>query len=144
MPVSCFQFHQFPTMHEAYTEMFQLLLKQGKTHLEAYREFDEEKLRKALLDSLDSGPPGKRNLALLDLMALAGMEKADEADREQCFELWSQGWTSEKVTPDSRPMSWYWRSPPKGKRPLGRRYLSTNQAWLAMRRRLGLTTDGSR
>jgi hypothetical protein len=114
------------------------MLKQGKTHLEAYREFDEEKLRQALRESFKDGSR-EEMMALLDLMAQAGSEECDESSREQAFELWSHGWTSEKVTPDSRPMAWYWRSPPKGKRPLGRRYLSTNQAWMALRRSLGLS-----
>jgi len=130
-------------MYQAYTEMFQLMLNQGKTHLEAYRQFDEDKLRAAMRDAFDDGDH-EDIMPLLDLMAKAGEQESDEKDRDQCFDLWGAGWTHEKVTPDSRPMSWYWRSPPKGKRPLGRRYLSTNQAWMAMRRAMGLSTEGSR
>ena len=55
-------------------------------------------------------------------------------DSKQVYALLAAKWTFEIPSVNSDPMSWYWRSPPKGKRELGRKYLSTNQAWNAMRK----------
>ncbi len=121
--------------HGTAVEMIRLLMAQGKTALEAMREFNEETVKAAVRSELDEllgfGP-------LFELAVAASAEERDEKDMEQAVELWVAGWTSEKPSASCAVMSWYWRSPPKGKRPLGRQYLSTNQAYRAMRRSLGL------
>jgi hypothetical protein len=120
-------------MYDAYTEMFRLLLSKGKTHLEAMNEFDQEKLKQAVKDEIDDRGPRS---VLLDLVAEAGRQRREQDDFSQATDLWLAGWTSEKPYPNSQVMSWYWRAPAKGKRPLGRKYLSTNQAWRALQRTL--------
>ena len=56
------------------------------------------------------------------------------ADSEQVYALLASKWTFEIPHEYCEPMSFSWRSPPKGKRSIGRKYLSTNQAFNAMRR----------
>jgi hypothetical protein len=53
----------------------------------------------------------------------------------QANALMTAGWMFELPSlNDSEPWQWYWRSPPKGKRTVGRKYLSTNQAYNALMR----------
>lgn len=121
---------------ETAVEMLRLMMAQGKTALEAVREFGEEQIRNAVRHELDEHV-GPGFGPLFEISCEASFQEREEKDFEQATELWLAGWTSEKVTPTSQVMSWYWRAPAKGKRPLGRRYLSTNQAYRAMCRSLG-------
>lgn len=115
---------------DTYRYAFQQLLAQGKTPLEALREFDREKWNAAMLGEIDLG-----GTTLLNLGAAANREEMNEGDMEQATELWLAGWTSE--TPSKTQvdvMSWYWRRPPRRKGKPGRFYWSTNQAYNAMRK----------
>ncbi len=132
---------------EVYRDAFLLLLKQGRTHLEALREFDQQKLHAALSVEALGHDEGR---SLLDLLAVAGREECDESEMGKAVELWLAGWTSELPasynTPEAQEraktdpwsacavMSWYWRAPSKRPGKPGRRYLSTNQAFNAMKR----------
>lgn len=91
------------------------------THLEAYREFDETKLIAAMHSDLP-------NRELLDLIVKANREETNLRDLDDAIELWLAGWTSDAGKPPRDVFSWYWRAPPKGKRPLGRKFLSSQQA----------------
>ncbi len=71
---------------------------------------------------------------VLDFLAEKQRAKAYRKDAEQVYALLAVGWTFEIPSVWSDPLSFYWRAPPKGKRALGRRYLSTNQAFNAMNR----------
>lgn len=61
---------------------------------------------------------------------------ARERDLVQVRVLLAAGWKYEIPDgyDDAEPMSWYWRAPPKRANSRGRKYLSTNQAFNAMRR----------
>ncbi len=141
------------SLTEVYKDAFLRFLAEGKTHLEALREFDRQKFRAAMLAEVyapGSGVNFGSGNTLLSLSSLADREEADEKDMEQAIELWLAGWTSELPahynTPEGKEMakndpwsrcavmSWYWRRPPKGKRTQGRLFLSTNQAFNAMKR----------
>jgi hypothetical protein len=131
---------------DVYRDAFLRFLAEGKSHLEALREFNHRKLHDALRDTLDTD----EGRELLDLLALAGREECDEKETEKAIELWLAGWTSDLPeqykTPEAQErakndpwsrcavMSWYWRAPSKRKGRPGRRYLSTSQAHNAMRR----------
>ena len=111
------------------------------------REFERQKLHSALSIEALGQDEGR---SLLDLLAIAGREECDESEMEKAIELWLAGWTSELPehynTPEAQErakndpwsrcavMSWYWRAPSKRKGKPGRRYLSTNQAFNAMKR----------
>lgn len=110
----------------------QLLKAKGLSAPDAVKQFTHEQLSDAMFDG--SGVMDDDQRALLDRLAAAGEEEQNERDLGDAIELWMAGWTHEPVTPSSRIMSWYWRAPAKGKRPLGRRYLSTQQAVNALRR----------
>lgn len=120
-----------------YLDAIRILKAKGMTTLEAVEQFREEgkpqwehAIAKALCENLGT----EVGRELLDVLAKAGMEECNESALEQAYELWMAGWTHEPVSPNSQVMSWYWRAPPKGKRPRGRRYLSTQQALNALRR----------
>lgn len=116
------------------------------THLEALREFDTEQWHAAIRQECDSGSirtnPKTHEWEVEDgkpsLIQLAGKalrEQMNETDMEQAIVLWMAGWKSE--TPSKTQvdvMSWYWRRPPIGKRTVGRLFLSTNQAFNALKR----------
>ncbi len=122
---------------ETAVEMVRLIMARGKTALEAFREFSDAEMGAAVNAELDA-KQGPGFGPLFELACEAGAEERDEKDMEQAVELWLAGWTSEKPSASCAVMSWYWRSPPKGKRPRGKLHLSTNQAYRAMRRSLGL------
>ena len=77
-----------------------------------------------------------RNMVLA-VLADRGRVESWRRDSEQVYSLLAAKWTFEIPSEDSGPHSFYWRSPPKGKRELGRKYLSTNQAWNAMMKAAG-------
>ncbi len=116
-----------------YIDTLRTLMAKGMTPREACEHFDEQDLSEAMFHD---DTPHEDTRALLEICAEAMQEKQNERDSTQAIELWLAGWTSEAPHPgqQGRVMSWYWRAPPKGKRPLGRRYLSTNQAFMALKR----------
>lgn len=71
---------------------------------------------------------------ILSALANRGMLEARERDLVQVRALLAAGWKYELPDGDPEPMSWYWRAPPKRPGKLGRKYLSTNQAYNAMTR----------
>jgi len=77
---------------------------------------------------------GSCNHAALRIEAERGRQEQNEADFAQAAALWKAGWTAE--TPHSYQkdiMSYYWRRPGKRKGKKGRLFLSTNQAFNALR-----------
>jgi hypothetical protein len=48
--------------------------------------------------------------------------------------LLAAGWRFELPGVRDEPWQWYWRSPPKRAHSKGRKYLSTNQAFMALQR----------
>ena len=129
-----------------YRDAFLDLLAKGFTHFEALETFDRDEWNEAMTAEIMSGDCKQfdRSLlhyitasgkpSLLDLAGKAVMESCDREALEQAHELWMAGWTSEPVTPKSQVMSWYWRRPPRRAGKPGRKYLSTNQAWMALKR----------
>lgn len=115
---------------DTYRDAFRLLLAQGKSPLEAMREFDDETFKSALRESIDDG-----DRTLLTLAGMAWREEMNENDLDLAMELWAAGWSSETLSGTQADIfSWYWRRPPIGKRPKGRLFLSTNQAINALRK----------
>lgn len=113
-------------------ELFRNLLSKGHTHGEIHEMFTREQISAALFPD-GKMPPASREF--LDLLVVGGMELRNEKDMEKAIELWLAGWTSEKPAPTtSQVMSWYWRRPPRTKKRPGRRYLSTDQAYNAMKK----------
>lgn len=110
-------------------DLFKNLLSQGKTHTEIEAMFTKEQIREVLFELHD-----EHSREFLDLLAIAGMEERNTRDMDKAYELWFSGWTSEPQTPTSQVMSWYWRRPPRTKNRPGRRYLSTDQAYNAMKK----------
>jgi len=122
---------------DTYRDAFKAMLKSGMTPLEALHEFETEKFNAALLEELEirKGDAWHDANSLLSLAARAGREESNQREMEKAIELWLAGWTSE--TPHSTQedvMSWYWRRLPRRKGKPGRRYLSTQQAYNAMKR----------
>lgn len=72
--------------------------------------------------------------AALDVLGKAQMLQCSEDAMPQVDALIAAGWLFEPVNENSEPWQWYWRAPKKGKRKKGRRYLSTNQAYMALQR----------
>lgn len=62
-------------------------------------------------------------------------QEAIARDMVQVRALLAAGWKYELPdVHDPDPMSWYWRAPPKREGSRGQKYLSTNQAYNAMRK----------
>lgn len=130
---------------ETYRTTFLLLLKQGKTPLEALQEFGLDQFHAAMLEEVDmrGSAAWEDAQSLLNLASQARREEMNEVDMAQAIDLWLAGWTSE--TPSSTQvdvMSWYWRRPSRRERRPGRRYASTNQAWKALQRERGSMGQG--
>jgi hypothetical protein len=108
-----------------------LLSEQGATLPEAVSQFSQEQLR----DAMFSGEVMEETQrALLDTVAKAGAEESNDQDFGEAITLWMAGWTHELVEPNIPIMAWYWRAPAKAKRPKGRLYRSTGQAFPALYR----------
>lgn len=133
---------------DTYRDAFLVFIKEGMTYTEALEQFDAEQWRAAVRSELETVEARHFNHetlcyethdgkpSLLDLQVKASLEQALEPC-EQCFDLWSAGWTSEVPNPQYGPcqsISLYWRRPPIGKRKQGRLFLSTNQAWMALKK----------
>lgn len=121
------------------------LLAKGMSPGEAMREFDEEDLKSAMLQEMDEkGFECWAEGSLCNQISKAGREHADEKDMEQAIELWAAGWTSEipecyrhnskDFWRQCPTMSLFWRRPSRRPGKPGRKYLSTNQAFMAMKR----------
>lgn len=138
-------------------DSFLQFLSEGMTYAEALAEFDEDQFVKAAMAEvfhhevycygMEWKTNDERELpGLFSLYARASREMQDARDMEFALALYAEGWTSE-VPPtfqtNSRDfwrqcpvMSLYWRAPSKRPGRPGRRYLSTNQAYNAMKRSL--------
>lgn len=133
---------------DTYRDAFLRFLSEGMTHAEALDQFDASEWNKAVCAELeDSGTRidtatlelvtnDSRSLpALLALTSVAIRENSNTRDFQKATELWMAGWTSESPSKTQIDvMSWYWRAPSKRPGKPGRRYLSTNQAFSAMKR----------
>ncbi len=111
---------------------FESFLAKGMSHAEALAEFNKDEWNAAMLAEMDNyGTKG-----MLDLAAKAGREESNAHDMEQATVLWLENWISE--LPDPRyeydVMSWYWRRPSRREGKPGRKFLSTSQAYNALRR----------
>lgn len=122
-----------------------MLLSQGMTPLEAMEEFDKEEWNVAMVAEMESGilcqhpktfelmtEDGK--LSLLQLSCRASRDKMNDQDIGKALELWMAGWTSHPVRPDSDVFQWQWRASPKRAGKPGRKYLSTEQAFRALKK----------
>lgn len=116
---------------------------EGLDALAISEEIGMENLRSAWRDNLDD-EQGRR---LLDFCAEVTALRCDQEEMEKALELTSAGWEAQKpervpagdtIWHQVRVMSWYWRRPARTKTRPGRLFLSTNQAWRAMRRESGL------
>ena len=136
---------------------------EGMTYDEALSQFDEKEFTAAAMAEMDQGltqtlsvldgielagnivtNDERRLPSLFDLKVRANFERSNGINGEafqQALQLWQAGWTSEHEKPASdkfwsqvQVMSWYWRAPSKRLGKLGRKYLSTNQAFNAMRK----------
>ena len=130
---------------DVYRDAFKLHLKNGLTHAEALAEFEEDKWNAAVLAELNEGGIRRNpetfametDLGDVPLFVLSGRAMRDQSnldDMQQAYELWGAGWTSEIPKGAVDVMSWYWRRPSRRPGKPGRRYLSTNQAWMAMKK----------
>lgn len=129
-------------MSDSIRDTFLALMKQGMTALEAYREFDPETWKKALRDEIDAGilsdyrcraeDGGK---SLLHYQSEMVWMEMDERDLDLAMELWGNGWTSETPHKSQQHIfQWYWRRPSRRPGKPGRRFVSTTQAYNAMRK----------
>lgn len=127
--------------YDTYRTAFLKFLADGMTHAEAFAEFDEAELRRAALDGIQHRPYDPDDeTTLFAMVTKAGWEISNQESMDQAIELWGAGWTSEVPTRTNSKDFWmqchtrslYWRAPSKRAGKPGRRYLSTNQAWLAM------------
>jgi hypothetical protein len=131
---------------DTYRTAFLGFLDQGMTAGEALEQFDREDWNKAVTDELEShsvrinpttfglqtddGKP-----ALCELSAMACRDRMNDRDMGLAAELWLKGWTSENPHGHPRDVfAWFWRRPPKRPGKLGRKYLSTQQAYNAMKK----------
>lgn len=146
--------YPFDTLRDSFLRF----LAEGMTHEEALEQFDEKEFTAAAMDELGGGTlqricttesildvgsfvtnDARQLPALFEMLCTAHGERRNGvqgANYQQALELWQAGWTSESERPDAQVMSWYWRAPSKRPGKQGRKYLSTNQAFNAMRRNL--------
>lgn len=137
-------------------DSFLKFMADGMSYEEALEQFDQREFSNAALAEVESGEAictldrgfvtnDERKLpGLFELLIRANFQRRDSKDMEQAIELWTAGWTSEDPNPQLRKsgdfwlqcqtMSLYWRRPPRTKHRKGRLFLSTNQAWRAMKK----------
>lgn len=128
--------------HDTYLTSFRRFLSEGMSHEEAVNQFDPELLEAAIRSELDLGTGV---WPLFDLVVKANWERRNRKDwEEQAVPLMLAGWAIEQ--PDGhkhnskdfwrqpQAMSLYWRRPSRRPGKPGRRYLSTNQAYMAMQK----------
>lgn len=75
-----------------------------------------------------------RHPGVLAALSRQTMLDIRRASLVQVEALLAAGWRYELPREDLEPWQWYWRAPPKRPGKPGRKYLSTNQAFNAMRR----------
>ena len=115
-------------MIDTYITALRKFLADGMSPMEAMDQFDSKEWDALMMQEMRE----RNTRIMLDLAVTASQEQSNQGSLTQAYDLWGAGWTSENPGGwPSQPMSWYWRRPPVGKRALGRRYLSTNQAWNA-------------
>ena len=114
-----------------FADTFKALLKQGMSPAEAKREFDPEQWKSAVSKAIDDEGAESE---LFQLAIRASHCERNERDMEQAIELWLAGWKSEKPSENSDIMSWYWRRPARRKGSKGMMFLSTQQAFNAMKK----------
>jgi hypothetical protein len=141
---------------DTYRELFHKFVADGMSYMEAEEQFGKEELQAAVNAELERGdsvqvfcmdPMGNTNACghetLFDLVVKAQFERRNLKDfEEQAVPLMLAGWTSEQVNPtnskdfwrQTQVMSLQWRAPSKRPGKPGRKYLSTTQAFNAMRR----------
>lgn len=141
---------------DVYIDAFRDLLKQGMIHAEAIKEFTKEQVSDTINAELERGDSvhvfnyetcevenacGQETF--FDLVILARHQERQIKDFEnEALPLMLAGWTSEDPSPSNskdpwrqtQVMSLYWRAPSKRPGNPGRRYLSTTQAFNAMKR----------
>lgn len=151
--------YPFDTLRDSFLKF----MANGMTYDEALSQFDEEEFTRAAMAELECGytrtlsvfdgieragnivTNDERELpSLFDLKVHANFERENGVNGEsyqQALDLWQAGWTSECEKPVSldfwaqkQVMAWYWRRPSKRPGKPGRKYLSTNQAWQAMKK----------
>ncbi len=132
--------------HDTYLTAFRRFLSDGMSYEEARNQFDPGLLQVALKSEMDL-VPGIENWPLWDLCVKASFEERNRKDwEEQAVPLMLAGWAIEQ--PDGhkhnskdfwrqpQAMSLYWRRPSRRPGKPGRRYLSTNQAYMAMQKEI--------
>lgn len=142
--------------YDTLRDSFLKLVSDGLTHEEALDHFDENELRAAALAELNEGllrrlewsevrpdayafvtNDSREMPALLEILSTADSQRRNGVngrDYGQALELWQAGWSSETERPDMLVMAWRWRAPSKRPGRPGRRFLSTNQAWNALKK----------
>lgn len=147
---------------DTYRAAFLLFMAEGMNYDEALQQFDEEEFSRLAWQEMDTGEAvreiGEHGFALGEhvtndsrqlpalwtLLIRAQHERhngADSPDFQQALELWAAGWKSENANPVSpgfwgqtQVMSWYWRRPPRRVDSKGMLFLSTQQAFNALKR----------
>ncbi len=113
-------------------DLFHDLLAKGHSHAEVESMFTKDQIHDVICSEGDV----INQLEFLRLCGTAGLERRNEEDMDKATELWLAGWISETPYESQKyaVMSWYWRRPPKTKNRPGRRFLSTQQAYNAMKK----------
>ncbi len=114
-----------------YLKLIQSFKAKGLTDGEILQEFNRDDFNKTLRESIEEGED-----RLLDFAANAGRDNRNIEDLNKAIELWTAGWKSEipKEFKNLDVMSWYWRRPPIGNRKTGKLFLSTDQAYSALKK----------
>jgi hypothetical protein len=122
-------------MYRIYIDSFQNLLNKGMSYLGAYGQFNEADILSAVREEKRSCHPRKWDLSILCEEAMR--EERHERDMQRAFELWENSWTNLKPARlRTEVMAWQWRAPATGNRTEGRRFGSTNLAWVELSKRL--------
>jgi hypothetical protein len=124
---------------ESALHILQRLMAQGKDAYEAVEAFGVPAFHAVMREEFETNSRFMSD-PLFDIAVEHSRKSCENWDFAQATDLWLAGWTSEAQSSNSQVMSWYWRRPARRKNIPGRRYLSTNQAWMAMRREQGLPT----
>ncbi len=120
-------------------------LANGMDMREAILEVGEEEVQAATFQG--EGIATNSRKRLLECLAVKGRMDRDDNDMEQALELTEAGWIVEEseylmrtkpknIWEKPAVMSWKWRRPSLSSGKPGRLFLSTNQAWRAMKREL--------
>lgn len=124
---------------------------EGDDPREAILAVGLERVEEAWKAVSETEPRGATARGLLDALSVKGRMDSDDEAMEQVHELTAAGWTAEDPRAVNYPKlgppktiwektavaAWYWRAPSKRPGKPGRRFLSTNQAWRALKREAG-------